>query len=95
MRSGFKSIKEVFNYEKSLEAIREKVESADIIVKFNEIFPGMEKVIQPQSCEKKVLKLKVENPAWRNELKFKEAELIEKINSFYNEQRIIQIRFIG
>ena len=44
---------------------------------------------------RKTLFLKVENPAWRNELKFKETEIVEKINKFYNEERINQIRFIG
>ena len=39
--------------------------------------------------------LKVENPSWRSELKFKETEIIEKINQFYKEERITQIRFIG
>ena len=95
MNSGFKSLKEVFQQERSLAGIREKVESADIIVRFDEIFPGLGKVAQPQFCEKKILRLKVENPAWRNELKFKETEMIDQINNFFNEQKVIQIRFIG
>jgi hypothetical protein len=66
-----------------------------VVVHFFEIFPNLEKVVMPQSCEKKILKLKVENPSWRNELKFMEMEMIEKINTFFKEQRIIQIRFIG
>lgn len=95
MGNNFKSLKDVFRKEKSLAGLREIVESTDVVVRFTEIFPNLEKVAIPQSCEKKVLKLKVENPAWRNELKFMEAELIEKTNKFFNEQRIIQIRFIG
>ena len=95
MNSGFKSLKEIFRKEKSLKSIREIVESSDVIVKFYEIFPNLEKVSTPISCEKKVLKLKVENPAWRSELRFMEAEMIEKVNKFFNEQRINQIRFIG
>ena len=95
MRSSFKSLKEVFRKERSLAGIRALVDSSDVVVKFNEIFPNLEKVATPLSCEKKVLKLKVENPAWRSELKFMEWELIEKVNRFFNEQRINQIRFIG
>ena len=95
MRSSFKSLKEVFRKEKSLAVIRELVDSSDVVVKFHEIFPNLEKVAAPVSCKKKVLKLRVENPAWRNELKFMESELVEKTNKFFNEQRIIQIRFIG
>ena len=95
MPSSFKSLKDVFRKERSLAGIREIVESSDVVVQFFEIFPNLEKVVIPQSCEKKVLKLKVENPAWRNELKFMESEMIEKINTFFKEQRINQIRFIG
>jgi hypothetical protein len=95
MHSSFKSLKEILRNERSLAGIRELVDSSDVIVKFHEIFPNLKKVAIPLSCEKKVLKLKVENPAWRNELKFMETELIEKANKFFNEQRINQIRFIG
>ena len=95
MPSSFKSLKDVFRKERSLAGIREIVESSDVVVHFFEIFPNLEKVVMPQSCEKKILKLRVENPSWRNELKFMELEMIEKINTFFNEQRIIQIRFIG
>ena len=95
MPSSFKSLKDVFRKERSLAGIREIVESSDVVVHFFEIFPNLEKVVMPQSCEKKILKIKVENPSWRNELKFMELEMIEKINTFFKEQRIIQIRFIG
>ena len=95
MHSSFKSLKDVFKKERSLAGLREVVESSDVIVSFFEIFPNLEKVVIPQSCEKKILKLKVENPSWRNELKFMETEMIEKINDYFKEQRINQIRFIG
>ena len=95
MRSNFKSLKEVFKNERLLSGVREIVESSDVMVDFYEMFPNLEKVAIPQTCEKKVLKLKVENPSWRNELKFMESEMIEKINKHFNEKRINQIRFIG
>lgn len=95
MRNSFRSLKDVFMKEISLAGMRELVESSDVIVQFYEIFPNLEKIVVPLSCEKKILKLKVENPAWRNELKFKEFEIIENINKHFNEQRINQIRFIG
>jgi hypothetical protein len=95
MNSNFRSLKEIFRKEKSLRALRELVDSSDVVIKFYLIFPNLEKVAVPLSCEKKILKLKVENPAWRSELKFMEAEMIEKTNQFFNEQRINQIRFIG
>ena len=95
MPSGFKSLKEVFRRERSLAGIRKIVDASDVIVHFTEMFPNLEKIATPISCEKKILKLKVENAAWRNELKFMEAEMIDKINNFFKEQRINQIRFIG
>jgi len=95
MRSSFRSLKDVFMKERSLANVREIVQSSDVIVHFFEIFPNLEKIAVPLSCEKKILKLKIENPAWRNELKFKESEIIENINKHFKEQRIIQIRFIG
>ena len=95
MPSSFKSLKEVFRRERSLAGIRQIVDASDVIVHFTEMFPNLEKVATPISCEKKILKLKVENAAWRNELKFMEAEMIDKINNFFKEQRINQIRFIG
>ena len=95
MRSSFISLKEIFRRERSLSTLRELVDSSDVVVKFHEIFPNLEKIVMPLSCEKKVLKLKVENPAWRNELKFKESEMIVKVNKFFNEKRVNHIRFIG
>lgn len=95
MHSSFKSLKDVFRKERALSGIREIVNSSDVIVRFYEIFPNLEKIAIPQQCEKKVLKIKVENASWRSELKFMETEMIEKINSFFKEIRINQIRFIG
>lgn len=93
MPDGFKSLKEVFNNDPSLNKIREVVNSGDVIRDFNRIFPELKKVVKAIGSEKKILTLKVENAAWRNELKFKENEIIQKINSFYNEERINKIKF--
>lgn len=95
MSKGFKSIGDVFKREQSFRGLREMVKYTDVVTDFHSIFPDFKKVVIPKKAEKKILILKVENPAWRSELKFKESELIEKINQFYNEDRINQIRFIG
>lgn len=95
MPSGFKSLKEVFSREKSFMSLREMVDSSEVVVKFYEIFPDLQKVVNPISCEKGILKLKVENPAWRSELKFRESELVDQTNKFFKEERIIKIRFVG
>jgi len=93
MPDGFKSLKEVFNKEPELKKIRDVVKSSDIVNDFNKIFPDLEKIVTGVKTNKSTLIIKVENPAWRQELKHREESIIKKINSFYNEERIKQIRF--
>jgi len=42
-----------------------------------------------------VLLLKVENPAWRNELFLQKEKLVEKINEFFGEKRINYLKLVG
>jgi hypothetical protein len=85
MPDGFSSFEDIINNEPGLEKIRRIIKEYDVIEKFFEIFPGLKKIAVPVKTEKKVLFIKVENPAWRNELKFKEKTIIEKINTFFTE----------
>jgi hypothetical protein len=94
MPDSFKSLKEVFNKVPELKTIRDIVKSSDIVNDFQEIFPDLEKIVSRIKTNKKTLLLKVDNPAWRQELKQQEENIIKKINSFYKEERINQIRFI-
>jgi len=91
---NFLSIKEVFDKDPNLANVRKIVEQSEVIEKFFEIFPDMEKIVLPKRVEKKTLLLNVENPALRNELKFKEELLIKKINGFFHDERVNSIRFI-
>jgi hypothetical protein len=95
MPDGFKSIGDVFKREQSFKKLREIVKQSDVVLDFHNIFPDFKKIARPKKVERKTLLLKVENPSWRNELKFKETDIIEKINKYYKEERINQIRFIG
>lgn len=95
MSEGFKSLNEVFNKEPSLGKIREVVKSSDVINDFYKIFPDFDKIAIPQKTIKTTLIIKVENPTWRNELKFRESEIIQKINNHYKEERINKLRFTG
>lgn len=95
MPDGFKSLKEIFKNDPALKKIRNVVKSSDVVNDFYKIFPDLEKIAKPERADGKTLIIKVENPAWRNELKFKETGLVEKINKHFNEKRITQIRFIG
>ena len=93
MPNGFKSIKDVFNNDPALKKIRSIVNENDVVNEFEKIFPELIKVVKAKNVQSKTVTLKVENAAWRSELKFKEKEIIEKINSFYGEERITRIKF--
>jgi hypothetical protein len=93
MPDGFKSIKDVFSTDPALKNIRNVIIENDVVNDFEKIFPEFVKVAKAKSIHGAILTLRVENSAWRSELKFKEKEIIEKINSYYGESRINQIKF--
>ncbi len=93
MPDGFKSFEEIFRSEPGLKRIRGLVKNSDVIIRFHEIFPEFIKVAKPEKVVKKTLFLVVENPSWRSELKYNEARLINKINEYFDEERISAIRF--
>ena len=93
MPDGFKSIKDVFNSDPALKKIRAVINENDVVNDFEIIFPELKKVAQAKKTQKTMITLKVVNAAWRTELKFKEKEIIEKINSYYGEERITKIIF--
>ncbi|PIW68946.1 MAG: hypothetical protein COW08_09890 [Ignavibacteriales bacterium CG12_big_fil_rev_8_21_14_0_65_30_8] len=93
MPSGFKSLKEIFEKEPKLKGIRSTVKESMVISEFHSIFPEFKKAVVPEKIEKKRLFLKVENSVWRNELKFKEIEIIKKINTYFKTEIIKWIKF--
>lgn len=95
MPDGFNSLKHVFYTDPSLNKLRKVVKLSDIVNDFEVIFPELRKVAVAVKAEKKTIFLKVENAAWRSELKFREKQIIEKINKHYKEERINYIRFIS
>jgi hypothetical protein len=76
---GFKSLKEVYRSESQLQNVRRIVKSSEVVIDFYKIFPDLKKVAKPKKVDKMFLKIKVENAAWRSELKFKEHEIVKKI----------------
>jgi hypothetical protein len=95
MHSGFMSLSEVFNSDPALAKVRNIVKESDVTVEFNKIFPDLNKVTEAVRVEKMVLILKVENAAWRSELKFKENVIVDKINKYFNETRINRVKFVS
>ena len=94
MHNGFVSLNEIFNKEPRLSNLRNVIKAADVVEKFFSIFPELSKVVEPVKVEKKILFLKTENAALRNELKFNEYLLAEKINNFFKEARVKSIKFV-
>lgn len=93
MVDGFHSISEIINNEPGLEKIRRIIKQHDVTVNFHKIFPDLKMIAKPIKVEKKVLHLKVSNSIWRSELKFNQSTIIEKINSFYGDEIIKNIKF--
>ena len=93
MLDSFKSLKEVYKSEPLLNNVRRVVKSSEVILDFYKIFPDLKKVAKPQKVDKMFLKMRVENAVWRSELKFRELEIVNKINDYYSEERIKGIKF--
>lgn len=93
MSDGFYSLADIFKNEPGLDNVRKKINEADVIIDFYKIFPELTKVVEPAKFERKTLFLRAESPAWRNELKFQEKIIIEKINSYFGEERIKYLKF--
>lgn len=95
MLNNIKTIGEVISSEPGLEKVNKLIKQTEVIVKFFDIFPELTKVAVPEKVEKKVLHLKVENAAWRSELKFQSEKVVEKINKYFGEKRVNYIRLNG
>jgi hypothetical protein len=94
MPDGFRSFAEIFEQEPDLNKIRISVKQYDVVDSFTKVFPDLAKVAQAVKTDKKILFIRVENSVWRSELRLKENKIVEKINQFFNEERILGIRFI-
>ncbi len=95
MLNKFKTIGEVISTEPALEKVNKMIKQSEVIEKFLDIFPELAKIAEPLKVEKKVLHIKVENAAWRSELRFQSEKVVEKINNYFGDKRINYIRLIG
>lgn len=93
MPDSFKSLKEIIESTPELKNIKQLVEDGDVVNDFNKIFPELSSLVKAIKCAKQTLTLKSDNPTVRNELKFREKEIIDKINSFYKQEKVIRIKF--
>jgi hypothetical protein len=95
MPEGFHKISDVFNSEPGLAGIRKVIKQTDIVNGFEDIFPELVKIAEAVKVEKDCIYLRVPNAAWRSELKFREGQIIKKINNYYKEERIKYVRFVS
>jgi len=93
MHKNFLSIKEAINNEPQLRKIKENIKRSDVVLRFYEIFPELQKVVTPIKVEKGSIFLHVENSVWRSEIIFKEELFVSKINKFFKEDIIKHIKF--
>jgi hypothetical protein len=94
MPDKFISILDALNTNPELRRVKQIIQSSDVVVRFSEIFPELEKIAAAVKVDRKILFIKVENSVWRNELKFMEQRMVEKINDFFKGQRIKSIKFL-
>lgn len=95
MREDFHRLSEIFKTEPGLANIRKALKQSDVVNDFEKIFPELKKVAVAVKVEKKCICLRVENAAWRSELKLREQQIINKINNYYKEERIKYVRFVS
>jgi hypothetical protein len=93
MNNGFVKLSDIINSKPEFEGLRKRIKETEVVENFLEIFPDLGKVAKAVRVDKKTLFLKVENSVWRSELKFGESIIVEKINTFFKEERIKFIKF--
>ena len=93
MDKGFIKLSDIIKNEPALKGFRNTINDIAVLDSFNELFPDLKKIAKVSKVERKTLFLKVENSVWRSELKFRESVIIDKINSFFGEERIKHIKF--
>jgi hypothetical protein len=91
----FVSLKEALDTNPGLTGVRKTIKQSGVVEKFFSVFPEMQKVVEPVNVIREVLLLKVESSVLRSELKFNQTLMIEKINKFFNEERVRSIRFVS
>ena len=94
MDKDFVKLSEIINTKPEFEGLMKRLKETEVVDGFLEIFPDLGKIAKALKVDKKTLFLKVENSVWRSELKFSESVIVEKINSFFKEERIRYLKFL-
>lgn len=93
MPNQFKSITEIIGKDNAFSKFRKSVREQDIINEFNNIFPDLSKTVSASNVNKGILYLTVENSVLRNEIYLQRKIVIEKINKYFDQNIIVDIKF--
>ena len=93
MPKEFKSLSDVLKKEEAFSNFRDSVKEHDVVLKFDKIFPELTKTVTASNVNKGILYLVVENSVMRNELHLKKNLMIEKINNYFSQKLITDVKF--
>jgi len=93
MLKKIKSVGDVLDKEKAFTKFRKSVREQDAVVEFENIFPELKKTVAASRVDKGVLFLTIENSVLRNEINLKKQLMINKINNYFNQKIIVDVKF--
>lgn len=93
MPDNFKSLTEILSKDRAFEKFRKSVSEQDVVNEFHEIFPDLTKTVTANNIHNGILYLIVENSVLRNEIYLNKSVVIEKINNYFNQPLINDIKF--
>jgi hypothetical protein len=93
MPKEFRSLTDILRKDKAFTSLRKSLIEVDVVQEFEKIFPDLSKSVQAANVNKNILYLFVENSVLRNELNLNRKLMIEKINKYFNQQIITDVKF--
>lgn len=93
MPDQFKSLTDILRNDNAFKNFRKSVSQQDVVNDFHKIFPDLEKTVKANNVHKGILYLKVENSVLRNEINLNKSVVIEKVNKYFNQTIINDIKF--
>ncbi len=93
MPDEFKKVSDIISKDGEFKTFRKVAKEYEVMNIFYEIFPELKNVVKVKSIKDGLLTLIVENSVWRSELKFKQNNILEKINCYIKTDLVNKIRF--
>lgn len=93
MPTDFRSLTDILKREKEFSAFNKSVKENEVVDKFGNIFPEFSKTVVAKSVKNGTLYLFADNSILRSELHLNRKLMVEKINNYFNEKIISDIKF--